>query len=327
MRLGTRRSALALAQADLIAERLRAGLGADVEIVPMLTSGDREAGAATSLTDKSRWVAELEAALLAGEIDLAVHSAKDLPGELAHGLELLGAPARADAEDVLCGAGKLEDLGAGARVGTSSLRRVAQLRGAREDLDVVAIRGNVDTRLGKLANRDDDLQAIVLARAGLQRLGREAEVGGVLDAERFVPAPGQGVLALQGRSADDRAREAAQAITEEDAFACLLAERALARELGASCNTPLGAYAVPAGCGCLHLRAWVGLPDGSAWIGDQLLGGFYDPQQLGGASPSACSRSAPARCCARRRQWPQRHELARRAGQRLCAKLWPCACT
>lgn len=281
MRLGTRRSALALAQADLIAERLGAELDGDVEIVPMLTSGDRDGGGGVNGDDKSRWVAELEAALLAGEIDLAVHSAKDLPGEQAPGLELLGAPARAGAEDVLCGVGKLEQLPQGARVGTSSLRRLAQLRAVREDLDVVAIRGNVDTRLSKLTDRDEDLRAIVLARAGLQRLGREREVGGVLDAERFVPAPGQGVLALQGRGDDERTRAAVQAITDADAFACLLAERALAHELGASCNTPLGAYAVPAGCGCLHLRAWVGLPDGSAWIGDQLLGGFYDSQELG----------------------------------------------
>jgi hydroxymethylbilane synthase len=281
MRLGTRRSALALAQADLIAERLGAGLDADIQIVPMLTSGDRDAGVGVNETDKSRWVAELEAALLAGEIDLAVHSAKDLPGEQAPGLELLGAPARAGAEDVLCGVGILEELPEGARVGTSSLRRLAQLRAAREDLDVVAIRGNVDTRLRKLTDRDEDLRAIVLARAGLQRLGREREIGGVLDAERFVPAPGQGVLALQGRSDDEHTRAAVQAITDADAFACLLAERALAHELGASCNTPLGAYAVPAGCGCLHLRAWVGLPDGSAWIGDELLGGFYDPPGLG----------------------------------------------
>jgi hydroxymethylbilane synthase len=281
MRLGTRRSALALAQAGLIAEQLGDGPHTDVEIVPMLTSGDADAAAPARATDKSRWVAELEAALLAGEIDLAVHSAKDLPGEPAPGLELLGAPQRAAAEDVLCGVGRLEDLPAGARVGTSSLRRLAQLRAAREDLEVVAIRGNVDTRLRKLGEPDEDLRAIVLARAGLQRLGREAEVGGVLDAERFVPAPGQGVLALQGRSDDDGARAAVQAITDKDAFAALRAERALARELGASCNTPLGAYAAPAGCGCLLLRAWVGLPDGSAWIGDELLGGFYDPEQLG----------------------------------------------
>ncbi len=277
MRIGTRGSALALAQADLIAELLQAGGHAHCEIVPIVTGGDRGAPGG----DKSRWVAELDDALSAGAIDLAVHSAKDVPGELAEGLALHGAPARAAAEDVLCGAAGLDELPGGARVGTSSIRRLAQLRAVREDLDVVAIRGNVDTRLRKLADPDEGLRAIVLARAGLQRLGRESEAGGVLDAERFVPAPGQGVIALEGRADDTATREAAQAITDEDAFACLLAERALARELGASCHTPLGAYAVPAGCGCLQLRAWVGLPDGSAWVSDELLGGFYDPEALG----------------------------------------------
>jgi hydroxymethylbilane synthase len=278
MRIGTRRSALALAQAGLVAERLQTGQHVDCEIVPMLTRGD--VGAADA-TDKSRWVAELEDALAAGEIDVAVHSAKDLPAELAPGLALLGAPERAGAEDVLCGARALEGLPSGARVGTSSIRRLAQLRAAREDLEVVAIRGNVDTRLSKLADPGEGLEAIVLARAGLQRLGRESEAGGVLDPERFVPAPGQGVLALEGRAADMRARELVQAITDEQALACLLAERALALELGASCHTPLGAHAAPAGCGCLLLRAWVGLPDGSEWASDELLGGFYDPQALG----------------------------------------------
>jgi hydroxymethylbilane synthase len=280
MRIGTRRSALALAQANLIAARLQDSLPGGCEIVPMLTSGDRGDQAAGA-TDKSRWVAELEDALTAGEIDLAVHSAKDLPGELADGLALHGSPARAAAEDVLCGAARLEDLRLGARVGTSSIRRLAQLRTAREDLDVLAIRGNVDTRLRKLADPDEDLDAIVLARAGLQRLGRESEAGGVLVVERFVPAPGQGIIALEGRDDDAATRGAAQAITDGDTFACLLAERALARALEASCHTPLGAYAVPAGCGCLHLRAWVGLPDGSAWVSDELLGGFYDPEALG----------------------------------------------
>jgi hydroxymethylbilane synthase len=280
MRIGTRRSALALVQANLIFERLTAAGHEDCELVPMLASGDRADGGADA-TDKSRWVSELERALAAGEIDLAVHSAKDVPGELADGLALLGAPARAGAEDVLCGAGALEELPAGARVGTSSIRRLAQLRAAREDLEVVAMRGNVDTRLRKLAERDQQLDAIVLARAGLQRLGREAEIGCVLDAERFVPAPGQGIIALEARADDDATREAVEAITDTDAVACLLAERALARELDASCHTPLGAYAVPAGCGCLQLRAWVGLPDGSEWVSDELLGGFYDPEALG----------------------------------------------
>jgi len=286
MRIGTRRSALALAQAELIVTQLGAEAHVECEIVPMLTGGDLDARPPAAI-DKSRWVAELEDALARGEIDLAVHSAKDVPGELADGLALLGAPTRAAAEDVLCGASGLDALGPGARVGTSSIRRLAQLRAAREDLDVVAIRGNVDTRLRKLAassaegDPDGRLDAIVLARAGLQRLGREDEAGGVLELARFVPAPGQGTLALEGREDDERAREAVRAITDADALACLLAERALARELDASCHTPLGAYAVPAGCGCLHLRAWVGLPDGSSWVSDELLGGFYDPEELG----------------------------------------------
>ncbi len=286
MRIGTRRSALALAQANQIAELLAASGRPGCEIVPMLTSGDRQPAPggpseAADPSDKSRWVSELEQALRAGEIDLAVHSAKDVPGELAVGLELLGAPPRAGAEDVLCGAAALDELPPHARVGTSSIRRQAQLRAARADLDVVSTRGNVDTRLRKLADPGEGLTAIVLAHAGLQRLGREAEIGGVLDAERFVPAPGQGIIALEGRAEDEAMREAVAAITDKDALACLLAERALARALDASCHTPLGALATPAGCGCLLLRAWVGLPDGSSWLSDELLGGFYDPEALG----------------------------------------------
>jgi hydroxymethylbilane synthase len=277
MRLGTRGSALALAQAEIVAGLLGAAGHGDCEMVPLVTSGDRGAGE----RDKSRWVGELERALASGEIDLAVHSAKDVPGELAEGLALVGAPARAAAEDVLCGAGGLEELTPGARVGTSSIRRLAQLRAVREDLDVLAVRGNVDTRLRKLADPAEGLDAIVLARAGLQRLGLESQAGGVLDAERFVPAPGQGIIALEARAGDGAASAAAEAIGDAETLACLLAERALARELHASCNTPLGAHATPAGCGCLLLRAWVGLPDGSAWVSDELLGGFYDPEALG----------------------------------------------
>jgi hydroxymethylbilane synthase len=314
VRIGTRGSALALAQAQLVAGLVEAHLAASstgattpVELVTIVTAGDR--GLATEAAgsgsrhpvdkglpaggDKSRWVNELERALSAGEIDLAVHSAKDVPAEPADGLVLLGAPPRAPAEDVLCVAGRsplspddpsaaqtdLEQLPPGARVGTSSVRRAAQLRAAREDLEVVAVRGNVDTRLRKL--REGGFDALVLARAGLQRLDREAEIAAVLDPVRFVPSPGQGTLALEGRADDDATRTAAQAITDAKTFACLQAERAVAHALGASCNTPLGAHAYDYGCGCLHLRAWVGLPDGSAWVGDELLGGFYDPEQLG----------------------------------------------
>ena len=272
MRVGTRRSALALAQARLVADLLGGG-----EIVPITTSGDRGAPA----EDKSRWVTELEDALLSGGIDLAVHSAKDVPGELPEGLSLHGAPQRAPAEDALCGASGLDALGLGARVGTSSVRRAAQLRAVREDLELVPLRGNVDTRLSKLADPAQGLQAIVLARAGLQRLGRESEIGAVLDTSRFVPAPGQGIIALEGRTDDPDAQPAAAAITDRQAFACLLAERALARELEASCHTPLGAHAAPVDGEGLRLRAWVGLPDGSAWASDELLGGLEDPEALG----------------------------------------------
>ncbi len=183
---------------------------------------------------------------------------------------------------------------AGARVGTSSIRRLAQLRAVREDLEVVPIRGNVDTRLRKLGDPRERLDAIVLARAGLQRLGREAEAGGALDAERFVPAPGQGMLALEGRADDVRTHEAVAAITDDDAFACLLAERALARELDASCHTPLGAHAVPTGGDGLRLRAWVGLPDGSAWVSDVLA-------ETGIRAEGACLRLRLARSATPRR--------------------------
>jgi hydroxymethylbilane synthase len=299
MRLGTRGSALALAQARWVAGLLEAQLAevhppapgrrpsTAVEVVTITTSGDRgeaSSGAADvehahGETDKSRWVLELEAALLAGDIDLAVHSAKDVPGELGEGLALLGAPARAGVEDVLCGATGLEALPVGARVGTGSVRRAAQLLSVREDLRVVAVGGNVDTRLRRLEEGACD--ALVLAHAGLQRLGREGEVGAVLDPTRFVPSPGQGTLALQGRAADGAVRAAVEAITDKEVMACLLAERAVARALEASCHTPLGAWARPAGCGCLELRTWVGLSDGSEWVSDGLAGGFYEPEALG----------------------------------------------
>ena len=280
MRIGTRRSALALAQAELVAGMLRELPGShEVEIVPIVTSGDRGAGT----SDKSRWVSALEQALLDEGIDLAVHSAKDVPGELTSGTELFSTTVRAPAEDVLCGAEDLASLPEGARVGTSSLRRVAQLRAAREDLEIVPLRGNVDTRLAKLADAEQRLDAIVLARAGLVRLGRDDEASATLDPARFVPAPGQGALALQGRCDDADARVAAEAIGDEGGLRCLLAERALASGLQADCDTPLGAHAVCSPDGTLTLRAWVGLPDGSAWALDELTGDADGPEPLGAA--------------------------------------------
>jgi hydroxymethylbilane synthase len=253
MRVGTRGSALALAQASWVAERL----GPDTELVTITTSGDRGA----AVEDKSRWVTELERALLAGEIDLAVHSAKDVPAELPDGLSLVAIPERADPHDAICGAASLEALAAGARVGTSSLRRMAQIRAARADLEVVPVRGNVDTRLRKLAESEFD--AIVLALAGLQRLGRVGDAGGVLEAT--IPAAGQGALALEARVGT----AAPAGLNDPASEVCVTAERELVHALGASCHTPVGAHARVLSDGRLELRAWIGLPDGSEWLSDR----------------------------------------------------------
>jgi hydroxymethylbilane synthase len=186
---------------------------------------------------------------------------------LAEGLEVLAIPERADPRDVICGAPSLQALEAGARVGTSSLRRAAQLNAARSDIEVLSIRGNVDTRLRKLA--DGEVDALVLAAAGLARLGRAEEAGGVLS--ELVPAAGQGALLIEGRAGTvDPDRLAA--VHDRDTAACVGAERELTRALQASCNTPVGAHARPVGRAELELRAWVGLPDGSAWVSDCLRG-------------------------------------------------------
>ena len=252
IRIGTRGSALALAQANWVGERLSEAY----EIVRIEAAGP--------VDDKSRWVSGLERALLDGDVDVAVHSAKDVPAELADGLALVAIPSREDPRDAICGAPSLPALPPGARVGTSSLRRAAQVRATRADLDVVDIRGNVDTRLRKLAAGECD--ALVLAVAGLARLGRLDAIGGVLD--ELVPAAGQGALAVEARAGSlDVSR-----LVDTDATACVTAERELTRALGASCNTPVGAYAQALDGGELELTGWVGRPDGSVWIRDQLRG-------------------------------------------------------
>jgi hydroxymethylbilane synthase len=266
LRIGTRGSALALAQARQVADAL-----GDGELVEIATAGDRGAPGG----DKSRWVAELERALLDGEVDVAVHSAKDVPGELAAGLAIAAVPARADARDVLVGAASLDALAPGARVGTSSLRRAAQLRAAREDLEIVSMRGNVDTRLRRQAEGEWD--AIVLARAGLERLGRASEAGGALDPAVFVPAPGQGALAVETRVGEEGV---VAALDDPESHARLRAERVLTAALGASCHTPVGAYA-EALDGGFALTGFAGLPDGSLWVRDRLEGS--DPEALGRA--------------------------------------------
>ncbi|MEA2443263.1 MAG: hydroxymethylbilane synthase [Thermoleophilales bacterium] len=274
VRLATRGSALALAQARLVASLL----GGDVELVTVTTSGDQR----RLVGDKSRWVKEIEEALLDGRADLAVHSAKDVPGELPDGLAIVGVPARADARDSLCGAASsIDELPTGAVVGTSALRRRAQLLAARPDLDVRDVRGNVDTRLAKLA--DGEYDALILAAAGLERLGR-ADAGSPLPVEVFTPAPGQGCLAIEARADDARARDLAASITDRDALTALTAERALVVALEATCDTPVAAYAEPLDGGDrLAIRAFAGMPDGSSWMRDALEADAGDPASLGRA--------------------------------------------
>jgi hydroxymethylbilane synthase len=257
LRLGTRGSALALAQAREVARLL----GGDVELVKITTAGDVD----RARGDKSRWVGALESALLAGEIDLAVHSAKDVPGELAAGTVIAATPRRAEPFDVLIGEDTLASVREGARVGTSALRRRAQLLAARPDLEVCELRGNVDTRLAKRVAGEVDV--LVLAAAGLHRLDRDAEAGAVLTGGVFVPAAGQGVIAIQARSGS-AAADVALAADHAPTHASLDAERHVVRALEATCHTPVGVLATGG-----RVHGFVGLPDGSSWLLDEAASG------------------------------------------------------
>lgn len=270
LRIGTRGSALALMQAKAVAKQL-----GGAEIVPIKTA-DGDVG------DKARFVKAIERALLDGEVDLAVHSAKDLPSELPEGLEIAGVPARENARDAYVGSvSSLGMVPEGSRIGTSSLRRRAQILALRPDLEVVEVRGNVDTRLAKLEAGEFD--GLVLAAAGLSRLGRAEEVSFCLELEELVPSPGQGALAIEAAHAEDRPVTAAESITDRGALGTLSAERTLVGALDATCNTPLGAHATLEKGGRMRLRAFCGLPDGSEWIRDEIEMDASDPEALGKA--------------------------------------------
>jgi len=266
IRIATRGSALAKAQAGQVAALLGGG-----ELVEV--SSDGEAG------DKARFVRGVERALLEGEAEIGVHSAKDLPAEMAEGLGIAAVPAREDPADVWIGVGDaLDDVPQGARVGTASLRRRAQLLAARPDLEVSELHGNIDTRLRKLG--EEELDAIVLAAAGLRRLGREGEASFALPAEAMIPAAGQGALVLQARSGDADAIEAAATIGDETALRELTAERAAVALLEATCATPIGIHARVRGAR-IEIKAFVGLPDGSEWIRDRVEGEAEEPAAIG----------------------------------------------
>ncbi len=259
LRIGTRRSRLALVQAEIVHDSLR-GAGADAELVPMTTSGDEGTPVESSPSGlKGLWIDTIVEALRSGEIDLAVHSAKDLPAEDDPDIVLGAIPERADPRDVLV-LHEQGDLRAGMVVGTSSLRRAAQIRAAFPGVEVAPLRGNVDTRLRKLD--EGDVDATILAAAGLDRLGIEPEHTRALSIEQMVPAPGQGCLAIQCRPDDRELRALLTQLDHRVSRMSLGAERELTRRLGGGCSLPLGAIAAARG-DVLRLAAVVAAPDGS----------------------------------------------------------------
>lgn len=266
---------MAQAQARFVADAL-----GGAELVPVSTSGDedREGAADQEVGDKSRFVSEVEAAVLEGDADLAVHSAKDLPAELADGLGIIAVPAREDPRDAFVGAAdSLGSLPEGARIGTGSVRRRSQLLALRPDLRVEPVRGNVDTRLRRLSEGHFD--GLIVAAAGLKRLGREGEIAFTLDPAEFVPAPGQGALAIEGR-ADGEPTTSISQLGDAKAADELNCERSVVASLAADCDTPLGVLA-RSGDGRLSVTAYCGLPDGSEWIRDTLVASDEDPVSLG----------------------------------------------
>jgi hydroxymethylbilane synthase len=286
LRLGTRASALARTQSQTVADAITAATGAPVELVHITTEGDRSQAAIAQLGGTGVFVTAIRAALADGRIDLAVHSYKDLPTAPAEGLVLAAVPAREDPRDALVARDGLTlgELPPGARVGTGAPRRVAQLRALGLGLDVVAIRGNVDTRMGRALGPDADLDAVVLARAGLARLGRLDAVTETLDPLQVLPAPAQGALAVECRADDARTRELIAPLEAAATRACVVAERAALAALEAGCSAPVAAYAEQADGEQgpeLFLRASVTALDGSDAVRGSVSGPVAEAAELG----------------------------------------------
>ena len=282
VRIATRQSRLALWQAEHVAGRLRtAHPGLVVELVPMTTQGDRILDRAlASVGGKGLFIKELEQALVDDRADIAVHSMKDVPAELPPGMALVAMLERADARDAFVSQryASFETLPQGARIGTSSQRRQCQLRHARPDLETATLRGNVETRLRKLAAGEFD--AIILAAAGLKRLGLDEHIREHLATTVSLPAVGQAIVGIECRSSDARARELCAPLHDRDAGLCVAAERAFARRLEGSCQSPIAGYAVRA-ADTLRLEGLVGSPDGHTVYRDALIGPAEASERLG----------------------------------------------
>ena len=286
LRLGTRASALARTQSQAVADAITAATGAEVELVLISTEGDRSVAAIPQLGGTGVFVTAIRAALTEGTVDLAVHSYKDLPTVPAPGLILAAVPEREDPRDALVARDGLTlgELPPGSTVGTGAPRRVAQLRALGLGLEIVPIRGNVDTRLGRVA--PGDLDAVVLARAGLARLDRSAEITETLDPIQMLPAPAQGALAVECRTSDARTRELLGRLEHPATRSCVTAERSTLAALEAGCSAPVAAYAEIADGDDgpeLFLRASVTALDGSDGVRGSLSGRPSDAAALGRA--------------------------------------------
>ncbi len=285
LRLGTRASQLALTQSQHVADALTASSGVPVELVHVSTYGDRSTEAITQLGGTGVFVSALRDALHAGTVDIAVHSFKDLPTAPTPGLTVAAVPPREDPRDVLVARDGLTlgELPPGSRIGTGAPRRMAQLRALGLGLEVVPIRGNVDTRMGKVTA--GELDAVVLARAGLARLGRMSAVTEVLDPIQVLPAPAQGALAVECRSDDSRVVGLLAALDDPAARACVAAERAVLAALEAGCSAPVAAHAelteAEDGSAELWLRASVTAIDGSGSVRDSISGPAAGAESLG----------------------------------------------
>jgi hydroxymethylbilane synthase len=280
--IGTRGSALARVQSQLVADAIRRVTSLDVTLVEIATEGDRTQQLQTPLDvigGTGVFATALRERLLAGDVDVAVHSLKDLPTAPAPGLVVAAVPPRADVRDVLVSRDdvRFADLPAGSRIGTGSPRRAAQLLAARPDVRVVPIRGNVDTRLRKVA--DGVVDAVVLAAAGLERLGRTDAVTEVFDVETLLPAPGQGALAVECRSDDPTLARLLAALDSAPTRAAVLAERALLAALEAGCTAPVGAYAEVGDE--LTLTGAVIAPDGSRILRSRATGSAATAESIG----------------------------------------------
>jgi hydroxymethylbilane synthase len=282
LRIATRKSQLALWQAEHVATLLRtAHSGLEVELVPMSTKGDRiQDRSLAAIGGKGLFIKELEVALEDGRADIAVHSMKDVPGDLPDGLTIAVVLPRADPHDALISARatRLHDLPQGARVGTSSLRRQAQLLAARPDLKIEALRGNVDTRLRRLDS--GDLDAIILACAGLIRLGWESRIAARLEPAECLPAVSQGIIGIESRTHDANTRLLLAVMNDAHTRTAMDAERAFAGRLGGSCQSPIAAHAVVQ-ADRLTLQGLVAEPDGSRLLRDTITGAAADAALLG----------------------------------------------